>query len=88
MAGRSTRSSFLRKKSNAGVSETVDAQNVREVLAFVETLPKVQEKNMLVSLFVARWAELEQERGEWDATNLDGLDTTENWRTDGRVADK
>src|SRR5213075_3223877 len=41
------------------LSETVDAQNVREVLAFVETLPKVQEKNMLVSLFVARWAELE-----------------------------
>ena len=40
------------------LSETVDASNVRELLAFVQTLPKPQEKSMLVSLFVARWAEL------------------------------
>src|SRR2546423_14874397 len=41
------------------LSETVDPSNLREVLAFVQTLPKPQEKGMLVSLFVARWAELE-----------------------------
>ena len=41
------------------LSESVDATNVRELLAFVQTLPKPQEKNMLVSLFVARWAELD-----------------------------
>ena len=41
------------------LSEAVDASNVREVLAFVQTLPKPQEKSMLVSLCVARWAELE-----------------------------
>src|SRR6266446_5239486 len=41
------------------LSETVDATNIREVLAFVQTLPKPQEKSMLVSLFVARWAELD-----------------------------
>src|SRR6266403_1556560 len=41
------------------LAETIDANNVREVLAFVQTLPKPQEKSMLVSLFVARWAELD-----------------------------
>ena len=41
------------------LAEMVDAKNVRELLAFVQTLPKPQEKSMLVSLFVARWAELE-----------------------------
>src|SRR5436309_1308665 len=41
------------------LSETVDPSNVREVLAFVQTLPKPQEKSMLVSLFIARWAEFE-----------------------------
>src|SRR6266446_6263174 len=39
------------------LAETIDETNVREVLAFVQTLPKPQEKSMLVSLFVARWAE-------------------------------
>src|SRR3954470_6448198 len=41
------------------LAEAIDSSNVREVLAFVQTLPKPQEKSMLISLFVARWAELE-----------------------------
>src|SRR6266404_3071870 len=41
------------------IAETVDAENVRKVLAFVQTLPKPQEKSMLLSLFVGRWAELD-----------------------------
>ena len=41
------------------LADTVDAKNVREVLAFVQTLPKPQEKSMLISLFVGRWAELD-----------------------------
>ena len=41
------------------IAETVDATNVRDVLAFVQTLRKPQEKTMLISLFVGRWAELE-----------------------------
>src|SRR6267143_4676357 len=41
------------------IAETVDAKNVRDVLAFVQTLPKPQEKGMLISLFIGRWAELD-----------------------------
>src|SRR6476620_4712727 len=41
------------------LAETIDEKNVRDVLAFVQTLPKPQEKSILVSLFVARWAELD-----------------------------
>src|SRR3954467_97060 len=41
------------------LAEAIDSSNVRDVLAFVQTLPKPQEKSMLISLFVARWAELE-----------------------------
>ncbi|HEY2614736.1 MAG TPA: hypothetical protein VGI42_03440, partial [Chthoniobacterales bacterium] len=41
------------------LAESVDATNVRDVLAFVQTLSKPQEKSMLVSLFVGRWAELD-----------------------------
>src|SRR3954469_10583390 len=41
------------------LAELIDASNVRDVLAFVQTLPKPEEKNMLVALFIGRWAELD-----------------------------
>src|SRR6476659_2913892 len=41
------------------IAESIDEKNVRDVLAFVQTLPKPQEKSMLLSLFVSRWAELD-----------------------------
>src|SRR4051812_45853368 len=60
------------------LSETVDASNVREVLAFVQTLPKPQEKSMLISLFVARWAELDAAAALAYAEALPS-GTTRNW---------
>src|SRR5205814_5692891 len=33
------------------LAEAIDSSNVRDVLAFVQTLPKPQEKSMLISLF-------------------------------------
>src|ERR1043166_6890496 len=43
------------------LAEMVDATNVREIMAYVETLGRAQEKSMLTSLFLGRWAELEPE---------------------------
>src|ERR1043166_5218851 len=45
----------------AKLAEMVDAKNVREIMAYVETLGRAQEKSMLTSLFLGRWAELEPE---------------------------
>src|SRR3954467_7089579 len=41
------------------IVESIDASNVREVMAFVQTLPKPEEKSMLMSLVIGRWAELD-----------------------------
>ena len=52
------------------LAETIDATNVREILAFVQTLPKPQDKSMLISLFVGRWAELDPQAALAYAQNL------------------
>ncbi len=60
------------------IAETVDAKNVREVLAFVQTLPKPQEKSMLISLFVGRWAELDSPAAIAYAQTI-SAGTARNW---------
>src|SRR5437763_448075 len=60
------------------LADTVDAKNVREVLAFVQTLPKPQEKSMLISLFVGRWAELDPQAAIAYAQTLPA-GTVRNW---------
>src|SRR3984893_18174672 len=60
------------------LADTVDANNVREVLAFVQTLPKPQEKSMLISLFVGRWAELDPQAAIAYAQTLPA-GTGRNW---------
>ena len=67
------------------LSEMVDATNVREVLAFVQALPKPQEKSMLVSLFVARWAELEPAAAIAYAEALPG-GSMRNWAVTSAVS--
>src|ERR1700738_879651 len=59
------------------LAETVDASNIREVLAFVETLPP-QEKSVLVSLFVGRWAEFDPSAAIAYAQSLP-VGTSRNW---------
>ncbi|MBA2585913.1 MAG: hypothetical protein H0U99_05455, partial [Chthoniobacterales bacterium] len=41
------------------LAEAIDENNVRDVLAFVQTLPKQQEKNILMPMIVGRWAEFD-----------------------------
>src|SRR4051812_5231676 len=67
------------------LSETVDASNVRELLTFVQTLPKPQEKSMLVSLFVARWAELDPPAAIAYAQGLPA-GVTRNWALTSAVS--
>src|ERR1041385_6685985 len=43
----------------AKVADLVNQNNVRDLLAFAETLTKRQEKQTLVSLLVGRWAEFD-----------------------------
>src|SRR3979409_910095 len=59
------------------LAETVDASNIREVLAFVETLPP-QEKSVLVALFVGRWAEFDPSAAIAYAQSLPA-GTSRNW---------
>jgi len=41
------------------ISDSVNEKNVREVLGFAEGLPREQDKSMLRSLLVGRWAEFD-----------------------------
>src|ERR1044072_1304891 len=41
------------------IVEGIDTSNARDVLAFVQTLPKTEEKSTLMSLVIGRWAELD-----------------------------
>ena len=60
------------------LAEEVDAKNVSEILAFVQTLAKPVEKSMLTSLFVGRWAELEPKAAIAYAQTLPA-GTARNW---------
>ena len=41
------------------LSELINEKNLGEVLAFAESLPKAQEKNMVLSMLLGRWAEFD-----------------------------
>src|SRR4029077_16734006 len=41
------------------LSELINQNNVGEVLAFAESLPKAQDKNMVLSMLLGRWAEFD-----------------------------
>src|SRR5206468_12286244 len=41
------------------LAELINEKNLGEVLAFAESLPKAQEKNMVLSMLLGRWAEFD-----------------------------
>jgi len=41
------------------ISESVNQSNIREVVGFAETLPREQDKNVLRSVLLGRWAEFD-----------------------------
>jgi len=67
------------------LADSIDKQNVSEVLAFVETLTKPQEKSMLTSLVVGRWAEFDSQAAIAYAQNLPP-GTSRNWAITSAVA--
>src|SRR3954447_24664934 len=52
------------------LAELIDAKNVGEVLAFAEGLPKAQDKTMVLSLLLNRWAEFDPKSALAYAENL------------------
>src|SRR3954452_8830082 len=67
------------------LADSIDETDVRDVLAFVETLPKPQEKSLLTSLLVGRWAELDPQAALAYAQNLP-LGSTRTWATTSAVS--
>ncbi|MGZ5503218.1 MAG: hypothetical protein ACXWGY_01030, partial [Chthoniobacterales bacterium] len=67
------------------LADSIDAKNVREVLSFVETLQKPQEKSMLVSLVVGRWSEFDPQGAIAYAQALP-VGTSRNWATTSAIA--
>ena len=58
------------ERGEFSIADAIDANNVREVLSFVEGLTKPQEKSMLVSLVVGRWAEFDPQSAIGSLTYL------------------
>ena len=67
------------------LADSIDAKNVKEVMAFAESLQKPQEKSMLLSLVVGRWAEFDPQAAIAYAQNLPP-GTSRNWALTSAVA--
>ena len=67
------------------LADAIDPKNVRAVLAFAESLQKPQEKSMIVSLIVGRWAEFDAPGAIGYAESLPA-GTSRNWAITSAVS--
>jgi hypothetical protein len=67
------------------LADSIDPKNVREVLAFADGLQNPQEKSMLLSLVIGRWAEFDPKAAIAYAQNIPP-GTSRNWAITSAVS--